>query len=225
MTKEDEEKSAKIKDMLIDTGYKGEELRKLVNIGDSIVLKSEFNTMLNNSAVSKAMDNRAGIASIFVCLDRLKDIKLDYNIKIVFSSEEEMGLYGAYTADYDKIPDLAVTVDVTHGMTPDAKEQEGVFPLKSGAIICRGPNLHPQYTNRIIEIARKNNIPYDIEAAAGSTGTTATAIQTIKSGIPTTLISIPLKYMHTTVEALCFDDVESVGVLMSEILKGGVLDA
>lgn len=225
MNKEDEEKSAKINDMLIDTGFKGEELKKKISVGDSIVFKSEFNTMLGGSAISKAMDNRAGIASIFLCLESMKNKTANYNLIVLFSSEEEMGLYGAYTAEYDNLPDLSITIDVTHGMTPDAKNSEGVFPLGSGAIICRGPNLNSVYTNKIINLAKSENISYDIEAAAGSTGTTATAIQTIKIGIPTALISIPLKYMHTTVETLCIKDIEYVAELLSKILEGGVLNA
>ncbi len=225
MTKEDSEKSAKITDMLIDTGYKGDRLRELISVGDSVVLKSEFSSMLNESVSSKAMDNRAGITAVFGCLEKLRGMELDYNIAVLFSSEEEMGLYGAYTADFKDTIDLAVVVDVTHGMTPDSKDLEGVFPLDSGAVICRGPNLHPKLTNRVIEIAKRENISYDIEAAAGSSGTDAWAIQTLKSGIPTVLISIPLKYMHTSVEVLSLNDIESVSRLMAEIVKGGILDA
>lgn len=211
--------AVKLDDLLIDTGL-GNAARDMIKPGDPILMKSQYRELLGGRVTSAALDNRAGMAAVLYCLEAVRDKKLPYNIKVVFTSGEETGLHGAYTA-FDDMPDLAVVVDVTHGSTPDAPKV-GTFPLGGGTVICRGPNLHYEITKQVIDLAEKKDIPYKIEVASGSSGTDAWAIQNQKGGAPCVLLSIPLRYMHTTVETLDIFDIEQTGKLLAEIVCGGV---
>lgn len=220
MSKDEADEGLKIKDMLIDTGLSGDELKALVRIGDPILLKSEFAELSENRVSSAALDNRAGMSVVFDCLERLKGAELPCNLQIAFAKGEELGLQGANTIIGENKPDLAVVLDVTYGRTPDAGKN-GTFPLGCGAVICRGPNLHYEMTKKVIEVAKTKGIPYEIEVASGSSGTNAWAIQVSRGGVPCVLISIPLRYMHTTVETVDLRDMENVSKLLVEIVSGG----
>lgn len=216
-----ENMAVQIKDMRIDTGFTKMELKERIAIGCPIQLQMSTRTLLDGRMSACAMDNRAGIAAVLLTLEALKDEMLPYDLYVLFSSQEELGLHGAYTGTHALAPDFAVAIDVTHGETPDAKDETGVFPLGSGAVICRGPNLDDRLAKTLISLAEKYQIPYEIEVAAGASGTTAWAIQTSGAGIPTALVSIPLRYMHTHVETLEIQDVKAVAALLTQALKGG----
>ncbi len=221
--KDDKDRLPKISELLIDTGMGRAELCKRVEVGDAIIMKSEFTSLLNNECFAAAMDNRAGMTAVLSAAGELDDPK--YDIYIAFCTEEELGLHGAYTVSGEIQPDLAVVVDVTHGMTPDTKDETGVFKTGSGAIICRGPNFDAVLSKALVEGAKKNNIRYDIEVASGNSGTNAWAVQTARGGVKALLISIPLKYMHTSVEALDINDIEETARLIKIICEGGLLNA
>ena len=218
-SKEESGKGVSAEDMLIDTGL-GEMAAELISVGDPILLDSKFCELLNGRISSAALDNRVSMAAVFEILESVKEGALPVNLTVAFTSGEEMGLFGAYTVIGEPQPDLAVVLDVTYGRTPDAAGAE-TFPLGSGAAIMRGPNVHYEMTKRVIEIAKKKNIPYEIEVAPKSSGTTAWAIQNSGSGVPCVVISIPLRYMHTTVETVELGDVEAVCSLVKEIILGG----
>ncbi len=220
MSKQEVDEGLKIKDMLIDTGLSGDDLKELVSVGDPILLRSEFVELSENRVSSAALDNRAGMTVVFDCLEKIKDKDLFCNLQIAFAKGEELGLQGANTIIGENKPDLAVVLDVTYGRTPDASEN-GTFPLGCGAVICRGPNLHYEMTKKVIEVAKTKGIPYEIEVASGSSGTNAWAIQVSGGGVPCILISIPLRYMHTTVETVDMRDIENVSKLLVEIVSGG----
>ena len=224
MNGKDKNAELKISDMLIDTGLTPEEAKSKFSVGDPIILKSDFTPLAGGIISSAALDNRAGMTAVFDCLDRLSDKTLPYNVKVAFTTGEELGLHGARTVLADETPDLAVVVDVTHGRTPDALDFD-TFPLGSGAIICRGPNLDYEATLKTINIAKEKGITYDIEVAAGNTGTNAWMLQVSGGGVPCVLISIPLRYMHTVVETIDTKDVECVSNLMAEMICGGEIIA
>ena len=216
-------KNPKIDELRIDIGFDRKKAEEKVEIGDIIALKDTPQMLLGDKISSKALDNRAGVAAILDSLKRLKGKSLPYHIDVLFSAGEELGLQGAYKCMDDIRADAAIAVDVTFGQTPDTKESIGVFPLGCGAVICRGPNLHYAYTKQLLNLAKKEGISYQIEVASASTGTTAWALQTAGSGIPTMLISIPLRYMHTNVETLSLCDVQAVSDLLFAAVAGGVL--
>lgn len=212
----------KIENLKIETGLTEEEVKTSVKVGDLILINSEYTKLCNNVVSGGGFDNRAGIVSILKAVNQIDRNNLKYNIIILFTVQEELGLYGAYLAGKNIDADAAIVVDVTHGETNDTKGFTGVFPLGCGAVICRGPNLHYTYTKQLIDASEKNNIPYRIEVASGSSGTNAWALQTSSNGIPSMLISIPLRYMHTNVETLKIDDINAIADLLTVAAEGGV---
>ena len=221
-TDKSETEGLHIRDLLIDTGLDSSAARELIGVGDPILLRSEYTPLLGSRACSAALDNRAVIAAVLTLLEKVSDADLPYNLLISFTSGEELGLHGAYSANFDTVPDLAVVIDVTHGTTHDSPKNFTSFPLGCGAVICRGPNLRGDITDRIIGLAKESEIPYAIEVAAGCSGTNAWAFQISRGGIPCALISIPLRYMHTTVEVIDTNDIAAVGLLLEKIVTGGV---
>jgi len=204
-------------DLAIDIGFSKQEAEKLVNVGDRITFKSGYTKLLSNNAASRCHDDRAGIASLILAAEYLKRLKCDFDIYLCATVQEEVGLRGAKTLAYKLNPDLAVSVDVCHGTTPDASD--GTFPLGKGPVITIGPNTHRKLTNKLIDIAKAEKIDFQIDVDGGNTGTNAWAIQVAREGIPCILISIPLRYMHTTVETLNTQDVEKTGKLISLFLN------
>lgn len=208
------EKNAEIKALKIYTGYSEAELKSLVTPGDIIMFDSGYLSLSGSRRCSAAMDNRSGMTAVFAALEYLNTHPADADIYVMFSTQEEVGLRGAFTGTFGIDPDMAIVVDVTHGTTVDSTDDSGVFDLGSGAAILRGPNVDYEMAKELISIAKRNNIDYKIETAGGASGTTAWAIQTVRCGVPSLLISIPLRYMHTNVEVAELDDIESAGRLM-----------
>ncbi len=218
-SKEESKEAVRAENLLIDTGL-GEKASELISVGDPILLDYRFNELLNGRITSAALDNRVSMAAIFEILEDLKGKDLPVNVAVAFTSGEEMGLQGAYTVTREIQPDLAVILDVTYGRTPDCEDID-TFPLGSGAAILRGPNVHYDMTKKVMAVAKKHSIPYEIEVAPRNSGTTAWAIQNSGEGVPCVILSIPLRYMHTTVETVDLFDVECVCRLVKEIICGG----
>lgn len=216
---EEVKKAVKMEDLYIDTGLTKESISKLVSIGDVITFKTYPFELKGNKLSSKCFDNRAGVAALLDIMERL--LKLNHNDDVVFvaTSQEELGLSGAKIASYNINPDLAIVIDACHGTIPDASKDE-TYALGKGSAIAIGPNLHRAYTKKIIEVAKEENIPYQIDVEPGNTGTEAWATQVSRAGIPTLLVSIPLKYMHTTIETIHINDIKNTGKLVSRFVSG-----
>ena len=204
----DSEKAYKIKDLAIDTGLTFDEVSSLVSVGDSITLNSGFVTLLNEIYSGKSLDDRAGVFAILEVFKALKDTKLDVDLYGVMAVCEEVGGRGAMVLGNAINPDIAIAIDVTHGITPD--NSKGAFELSSGVAISVGPNIHPKLSKKLISLAKDNEIKHSIEVEGGDTGTDAWLLQVAGDGIPTALLSFPLRYMHTTVETISKEDIESL---------------
>ncbi len=202
--KDDAEKAGKIADMAIDIGLSYEKVKELISVGDSITVKSDFCELLNDRVFGKSIDDRAGVAVLVKLLQRLADEDLDFDLYLVAAVCEEVTSSGAITSSFGIKPDFAIAIDVTHAVTPD--NSKSAFELGSGVAIAVGPNIHPAISKRLIEIAKKHDISYEIEIEGGNTGTDAWVIQVSCEGIPTELVSIPLRYMHTSVETMDIND-------------------
>jgi len=218
LKKEETSKAAKMEDMCIDTGLSSDELRNIISVGDVITFKVEPLPLKNNKFSSKCLDNRAGVAALLDIMENLTMLNYKSDIYFAATVQEEVGLRGAHIAAYNVYPDMAIVIDVCHGDIPETSKDE-IFPLGKGPAIAIGPNLHRGLTNRIIKLARDENIPYQIDVEPGNTGTEAWAIQVSRAGIPTLLVSIPLRYMHTTIETLCMDDIKYTGRLISRFIS------
>lgn len=216
-TADESKKSIKTENMSIDTGLSFEEVTKYVSIGDSITLSQSSGALLNSSFSGKSIDDRGGVAVLLEVMKNVKDISLCCDIYFVAAVQEEVGLRGAKTTAFEVNPDMAIAVDVCHGITPD--NSESAFETGSGTVISKGPNIHPKIAQKLQALADENNIKYSIDVDGGDTGTDAWAIQVARDGVATGLLSIPLKYMHTSVETADLNDLCATSELLSAFIK------
>ncbi len=205
-------KSAKITDMAIDIGMSYDEVKKIISIGDSITLPQSWGRLDGGQFSGKSLDDRASVAVLIDVMRRICKLKLDVDVYAVAAVQEEVGCRGAQTAAYSIDPTVAIAIDVCHGITPD--NSYNAFEAGSGVVMSIGPNIHPAVQKRLADMADKYNVKTSVDVDGGDTGTDAWTIQVARCGIPTGLLSIPLKYMHTSVETLDLKDVEATSSLL-----------
>ncbi len=210
-TADDEKKVPEFKDISIDVGMCKSEIEKLVSLGDKVTFKRNFTPLLNNQLSASCLDDRAGVASIVLCLDRLK--KLPCKVTVMFSTQEELGTRGAKIGAYSKGVDEFISVDVSFAFTPNCDKAD-CGEIGKGAMIGFSPILNKNISKELVNIAEKNNIPFQCEIMSGSTGTNADVLTLCESGIKGALISIPEKYMHQPCEVVDINDIESVSNLI-----------
>lgn len=212
-------KVVELKGLHIDIGAGGrEEAAELVRVGDPVVIAAEPMPLVGDRLVSRAMDNRLGA---YVALESLRRVHergtIAGSVAAVAAVQEEIGLFGARTAAFQTRPDIAVAVDVTHATdAPGVDEKEiGTHPLGSGPAIGRGSTLSPKVFELLVETAEAEGIDYSISASGRGTSTDADVLQISRAGIPTGLVSIPLRYMHSPVEMVDLRDVEATVELLA----------
>ncbi|MGK2955400.1 MAG: M42 family metallopeptidase [Solirubrobacterales bacterium] len=210
---EQRKKVVKLKEMHIDIGVDDkEEAEALVSVGDPVVIDTEPMAVAGGRLVSRSMDNRLGS---YIALEALRRCDENKKLKARFSAvaavQEEIGLFGSRTAAFTVRPDLAVAIDVTHATdAPGVNEKEvGSHPFGSGPVIGRGSTLSPKLYEMLKSAAESADIPFSVGASGNSTHTDADSLQISRTGIPTGLVSIPLRYMHSPVEMVDLADVES----------------
>ncbi len=220
------EENPSMKNLFLDCGVKSDkELEKLgVHVGCVVTYPDEFMILNNNFYVGRALDNRMGGFMIAQVARLIKEnkTKLPFGLYIVNSVQEEVGLNGAKMIANNIKPAAAIVTDVTHDtQTPMMnKIQQGDIACGKGPALTYGPAVHNNLLDQIISTAKKNKISFQREAVSRSTGTDTDAFAFSGSGIASALISLPLRYMHTTVESVHKDDVERVIKLIYETLKG-----
>lgn len=213
---DDAEKAPKIEQITIDTGYSKDELEKLVSLGDRVTFKRNFTKLLNDFVSASCLDDRSGVCAILLALDELK--KLPCKVTVMFSSQEEVGTRGAKIGPYKKNVDEAIVVDVSFGYTPNC-DREDCGELSMGAMIGFSPILDKTMSRMLVDVAKRDSIPYQTEIMSGKTGTNADVISISESGVKTALISIPEKYMHQPVEVVDINDIEAVKELIVAYIK------
>ncbi len=220
-TTDDTNKKSSVEDMYIDCGYDYKNISKYVSVGDTISLISDYNDLKGEFLTSGALDNRIGCYIISECLKRLKCKNLNYNIYGLFSTCEEVGCRGVKRAIENTNPDIAIVVDVTFGISPYTTDEEG-FDVGGGITVAVGPNLDRNMSKKFIDICDKNNIPYKKEVCADNTGTDAWPIQVSYNGVRCILVSVPIKYMHTTVEIANKKDIKNAINSICLAMEGGI---
>jgi putative aminopeptidase FrvX len=215
----------KIDNIFIDIGAKDKkEVEKMgVHVGCVITYPDSFHILNKNKFVCRAIDNRAGgfmIAEVARLLKENKD-KLPFCLYITNSVQEEIGLRGAEMITNTLKPDVAIVTDVTHDTSTPMIEvkKQGEAKIGKGPVITYAPAVQNNLREKIISIAEKNKIPYQRLASSRYTGTDTDAFAYSNGGVPSALISLPLRYMHTTVEMVQKEDVENVIRLIYETLK------
>lgn len=212
-------KVVELKGLHIDIGAADrDEAAELIRVGDPVVIAAEPIALAGDRLVSRAMDNRLGA---YVALESLRRVHerggLAGSFAAVAAVQEEIGLFGARTAAFQVRPDIAVAVDVTHATdAPGVDEKEiGTHPLGSGPAIGRGSTLSPKVFELLVETAETEGIEHSISASGRGTSTDADVLQISRAGIPTGVVSIPLRYMHSPVEMVDLRDVEATVELLA----------
>lgn len=206
-------KVVELKGLHIDVGAADrEEAAAMIRVGDPVVVATQPLQLAGERLVSKSMDNRLGAYVALESLRRAHEAdEMSGSFAAVAAVQEEIGLFGARTAAFQVRPDVAIAVDVTHATdAPGVDEKElGSSPLGSGPAIGRGSTLSPKVFELLAETAEAEGIEYSINASGRATSTDADVLQISRSGIPTGLVSIPLRYMHSPVEMVDLRDVEA----------------
>lgn len=223
LPREERKKAVPMDKIFVDVGLPEEEVRDLVSIGDLISIRSEMSELKNRRVAGKALDDRACVAAITLALDRLSRIEHAWDLIAVATAQEETGLKGAIASAYGVAPDLAIALDVTFAEQPGVN-QPGTLPLGEGPSIGLGPNFHPKLVERLKEVAKDREIPYHLDPIPGRSGTDAWAIQVTREGVPTALVSVPVRYMHQPVETLAAEDVERTGRLLAAFVAESKVD-
>jgi putative aminopeptidase FrvX len=216
---EERKKVAEIRDLHIDIGARGgEEARKLVRIGDVAVIDAEPLELPNGRLVSRALDNRLGS---YVALEAARLIAeaggAKWEIAAVAAAQEETTFGGSRTSAFSLKPDAAIVVDVTHATDApgiDVKEA-GKHELGSGPVVTRGSTLNNAVFELLVGAGEAEKIPFTIEASGRATGTDADAVHLSRGGVPTGLVSIPIRYMHSPVELVQLEDVHASARLIA----------
>ncbi len=218
VTPEEERGNAlKLKDLYIDTGYSKEKLEKLVRVGDIATVKREPVSLQGNVVSAKALDDRACVAVMLETAKELKKLSHKSNIYYAATAQEETGYRGSTTASYKINPDIGIVLDVDFGMAPGMPPE--ICELGKGPIVAFGGRLNPKLTKKFIEVCKAYNYPMQYESSPSKTGTDTEAVQINREGVPCILLSIPLRYMHTSVETIDIRDVEITGKAIARFIN------
>jgi endoglucanase len=204
-------------DLVVDVGLSAESTRQLVRIGDFVTFDQKMVELINGRVAGKAFDNRASVAAVTVCLEHLQTRQHEWDVLAVATVQEETRLLGAATSAYRLQPDAAVALDVSFAKSHNATDSINV-DLGSGPMIDQCVNIHPGMNKALTESAEALEIKFTNLGYGGNSGTDAQMIYIARAGIPTGLLSLPLRYMHTMVETIDVKDVERAGRLLAEFI-------
>jgi putative aminopeptidase FrvX len=223
MDEEDRRKPPELKDLQIDIGAAdADEAHRLVRVGDTGVIDAEPLELPNGRVVSRSLDNRVG------CYVAARAAQLVAegggaagDLLAMAVVQEEIGLKGAQTSAFRHRPDVAIAIDVTHASdTPGLTlGRDTHHKLGSGPVIQRASGLHPRVSELLYDAAEAEQIPFTLSSASRTTGTDADAITVSRAGIPTGLVSVPLRYMHSSVETVSIDDLENTAKLIAAFAR------
>jgi endoglucanase len=204
-------------DLVVDVGMPFQQLKEIVSVGDVVSFRQPLRKLLNNRVSGKALDNRASVTAVTVCLEQLQSRRHSWDVLAAATAQEETGLLGAFTSGHAHRPDAAVAIDVTFAKGPGTNDSVS-FELDSGPTLGLGPNIHPGMLQALRDAAAALEMKVNTDPHRAHSGTDAYALQVARDGIPTAVISIPLRYMHTMVETVTLSDIERVGRLLAEFI-------
>ena len=202
--------------LVVDVGLPAAEVERLVRIGDLITVEGPMIDLKGRLAAAKAMDDRCCVAVITACLALLRNMNHSWDVYATATVQEEVGLRGAATAANHIAPDCAIALDVGFA------EQPGVstgIKLGGGPLMGIGANFHPRMNQRLQEVAAYYEIALQRDVIPGRAGYDSWAIQVSRGGVPTALLGIPLRNMHSPVETLDLKDIERAGRLLAHFIS------
>ena len=201
--------------LLVDSGLLSEEVEQKVQIGDLVSFAQTPLQMSSGFVAGHSLDNRASVAALTLCLQELENRPINWDLWMAATTLEEESLGGALTSAYQLHPDLAVVVDVTFGKGPGSPDYM-TFPLGKGPTLSWGPVVHPRLHQAFKQLANHLEIPYQHELIPNYSYTNADMIHAVAQGIPTMLLEIPIRYMHTSTEMVSISDILQTGRLLAE---------
>jgi endoglucanase len=224
MSEDDRKAPVEIKHLWIDIGAsERDEAKALVRMGDPVTLIGQLERLRGDRLTSKAFDNRVGA---YVVAEASRLVAAGPLLAAVFAvgtCQEEIGLRGAITSAERIKPDLAIAIDVgfalDHPEVGDESTRRNSPALGKGPQISRGPNVSPAVFDLLVEAADAERIPYEIDPSPGNTGTDGWAVQVAHYGIPTAVVSVPLRYMHTPVEVISTRDLDNTVALLAAFIR------
>jgi endoglucanase len=206
-------------ELLVDAGLPAAQLAKAVSVGDVISLAQPPLELKTGLLAANYLDNRASVAAVTACLEYLQARPHAWEVIAVATVQEETRLLGAITSAFALQPQLAIAIDVTFGIGAAVKD-ERTFPLGGGPTLGFGPNIHPQLQAALRATADRAEIAYNLEPMARHSGTDAFGMQVAREGVPTAVIGLPLRNMHTPVEVVAVKDVQRAGRWLAEFIAG-----
>ena len=217
LSAEEREKPFTQEQLFVDVGLSADMLAESVAVGDFVSIRRSAERLGKGHATGKALDNRVSLVVLIEALRILGSRSHAWDIYAVVTVQEEIGLRGATTAAFQVAPDVGIALDVTYAEQPGAPAEESL-PMGGGPAIGLGPNLHPKLRALLVDAAERSEIPFTNEVLPGHSGTDAWAMQVSQSGIPTALISVPVRNMHTAAESVALKDIERSARLLAETI-------
>lgn len=213
-----EDKAPTADSIYLDTGLPADKVKSLVSVGDTVAFDLTPALLLNNRFTCCSTDNRVSCALLINLAKTIKENPVKSGVTFAFTSQEETFGKGASTAAYTVNPDEAVVIDVSFARQAGVAENES-GELGKGGMICISTILSRKMSDKLIDISKSKDIPYQLEVVGGATGTNADKISITRSGIPTAVVSIPQRNMHTLAEIISVDDIESTAKLLYEYIS------
>lgn len=211
------EKPVAMEYLFVDTGLLPAEVAQKVKVGNLISFAQPPQELTGETITGHALDNRVSVAAVTLCLQELQHMTHAWDVYAVASVQEENILGGAFTSPFEIRPQIAVAIDVTFAKGPGVGDYRGM-PFGKGPTLVMGPNIHPWVHRRFKELADRLDIPTAVELAPRHSGTDAFAMQIVAEGIPSMVVGLPLRYMHTPVELVSLKDIQRAGHLLAEFI-------
>lgn len=221
LTASEREKSIPLRELFIDVGMTDTRVRELVSVGDFVTMDRSLVALENDFVAGKAFDDRASLVALIEMLRQLQNVDHAWDVYAVANvNEEDSTVYvGALTSTFHIRPQLAICLDVTHAQQQGLNDEAAPHTAQ-GPGIARGANVHPLVWEKLREAAVRGGIPHQITVYGGDTQTNAWMMQVTGEGVPTGLVEIPLRYMHTPVETVQLDDVAHTAELLRVMIAG-----
>jgi putative aminopeptidase FrvX len=208
----------RIDEMFVDTGLSATEVSRLARVGDAISFAQPPIELGDSRLSGRGLDDRVGILAITICLNQLQQLAHVWEVAAVATVNEEMTFGGAHTSAFSLRPELAVAIDATHASGLPGLPEFKAFPMGGGPTIGMGSDIHPGLVRTFEAAAKAAEIPYALEVMPAHSGTDARAMQATREGVPTMVLGIPVRYMHSPVEVVDLADVERTGRLLAAVI-------
>lgn len=219
LPKEAKGRAARIEELMVDLGLPANELAEHIQIGTPVVLDQPVVSVDDGRLAGPSFDNRASLAALTITLERLAHLEHEWDVWVIATVQEELFAAGAATAGFQLEPDLAIVVDTTFGRGP-SHSGAGTFSLGGGVTNGWGPSVHPWVNAALEAAADRLASPVTREVLPTLSSTDADRLQTTAAGIPTGLVSLPIRNMHSAVEVIDPGDIEAAAALLAAFSAG-----